>query len=172
MKLNPNCGICGTIKTQAPSGLYCKPCATRRGKEWYAANKSKATARNSAWYKANKARHHELSRRWQEANTERKRELAREWGRNNPDNVRDKHLRRMFGIGLQEWEDLFTAQDRVCKICKSDDPRGRYGWHTDHKHPSGPIRGILCRACNHLLGHADDHPDVLRAAALYLEAHQ
>ena len=31
------------------------------------------------------------------------------------------------------------------------------------------IRGLLCKSCNHALGYMKDNPDVLRAAADYVE---
>jgi len=34
------------------------------------------------------------------------------------------------------------------------------------------IRGLLCRDCNLMLGHAQDNPDILREAANYLEANK
>lgn len=41
--------------------------------------------------------------------------------------------------------------------------------HVDHDHNTGHIRGILCQACNVTLGKMNDSPELLRAAAAYLE---
>ena len=39
----------------------------------------------------------------------------------------------------------------------------------DHCHRTGRVRGILCRECNLLLGHARDDTNVLKAAIDYLD---
>lgn len=40
--------------------------------------------------------------------------------------------------------------------------------HVDHCHTTNDIRGLLCRHCNLLLGHAKDRVVVLQAAIRYL----
>ncbi|MFD7900151.1 endonuclease VII domain-containing protein [Streptomyces sp. NPDC059743] len=57
-----------------------------------------------------------------------------------------------------------TAQ---CHICRTEQPSGR-GWHIDHCHITGVVRGLLCARCNLGLGHFRDDPDVLSAAIEYL----
>jgi hypothetical protein len=79
---------------------------------------------------------------------------------------KSQELFRLFGITLEQWKTLFVAQERRCAIC------GISGedvvWHTDHDHATGKFRGILCRACNHLIGNAKDDPRILVAAIAYL----
>jgi hypothetical protein len=41
----------------------------------------------------------------------------------------------------------------------------------DHNHVTNKVRGLLCRACNLIVGNAGDDPVVLRNLADYLEAH-
>ena len=77
------------------------------------------------------------------------------------------HLRRTFGLTIEERNALFAAQDGVCAIC-----RQRPIKHIDHDHPTGAVRGGLCGPCNMGLGQFDDDPQRLRAAAHYLEMHQ
>lgn len=65
---------------------------------------------------------------------------------------------------------MVAAQWGACAICR----RPAEKWVVDHDHkfherdPKGR-RGALCNACNLMLGQAKDSPDVLRAAAAYLE---
>jgi len=78
-------------------------------------------------------------------------------------------LRRWFGITVEQYEALNTAQGGVCKICGGTET-GRLGYlYVDHCHDSKVIRGLLCRACNHAIGLMRDDPAILRAAAVYLE---
>jgi predicted nucleic acid-binding Zn ribbon protein len=74
--------------------------------------------------------------------------------------------RRMMSIGLTRdgFDRLRAAQDDRCAIC--DDTCDRLVM--DHDHATGAFRGLLCRSCNLLLGHAHDDTSILRAAIEYL----
>jgi hypothetical protein len=58
---------------------------------------------------------------------------------------------RKYGITLVEWEAMFERQERTCAICRRAQTNG-HGWHTDHCHETGKVRGILCHDCNVALG--------------------
>lgn len=96
--------------------------------------------------------------------------------------AKDARLQETYGITYVEWEAILTIQGGVCAICKGKRPT----YDVDHSHAretalrdSGlgaqqaarySVRGILCRRCNRrLLTAALDEPDILRAAADYLE---
>jgi Recombination endonuclease VII len=79
--------------------------------------------------------------------------------------TRPYHLKRRYGIGADEFDDLVVRQGGVCAICGRPDPE-----HVDHDHESGAVRGILCFNCNGGLGQFRDSIDALRSAASYLEA--
>jgi hypothetical protein len=80
-------------------------------------------------------------------------------------NSRHYHLKKRYGIGADEFDELVRLQGGVCAICGRDNPE-----HVDHSHETGEVRGILCFNCNGGLGQFRDSVDALRAAALYLEA--
>jgi hypothetical protein len=91
--------------------------------------------------------------------------------RTDPDRIarrRDRHLRRVFGISLVEYEEMLTKQGRVCAICKG--PSGSRYYHVDHDHSTNAIRGLLCGQCNRGLGFFYDSPRLLIAARDYLVA--
>jgi hypothetical protein len=64
---------------------------------------------------------------------------------------------------------MFNAQHRGCAICNCKTAGGMGNFHLDHCHQTGRIRGLLCDRCNKMLGMAKDRPEILRAAAKYLE---
>lgn len=78
----------------------------------------------------------------------------------------ERHLRRSYGITVEQYESMLAAQGGVCAICGG--PQTGKNWHVDHDHETGEVRGILCHGCNHALGGARDNPDTLIAAAKYL----
>jgi hypothetical protein len=78
--------------------------------------------------------------------------------------TRHYHLKRRYGIGADEFEELVRLQGGACAICGRPDPE-----HVDHDHETGTVRGILCFNCNGGLGQFRDSIDALQAAAVYLE---
>jgi len=107
-----------------------------------------------------------------EQERDRKRARNARWCRENPEKKQMGHRRwrlsSLYGLSEQAREDLFATQGRRC-ICGAEPPSSSRGWHTDHDHVTGKVRGILCRHCNSALGHAKDNPTTLRALADYLE---
>lgn len=86
---------------------------------------------------------------------------------------RGVYLRLRYGITLEDYEAMLTAQGGGCAICGNTENVGGNGrWlSVDHDHALGHIRGLLCGACNIALGQMRDRPDLLRRAATYLESH-
>lgn len=90
---------------------------------------------------------------------------------------REYHLRRRYGIGQSEFEQLLAAQGGVCGICGAERPE-----HVDHDHVTGYVRGAvssvplasfakLCSNCtNGGLGHFRDDLGRLDKAISYLTA--
>lgn len=82
---------------------------------------------------------------------------------------RDYMLRKSYGISAAQMNAIFVMQGSSCAICKSTDAQWkRKGWHVDHNHDTGVVRGILCQKCNLMIGLAMDSPSTLVSAAQYL----
>ena len=80
-----------------------------------------------------------------------------------------KEVRRLkkHKVTEVEYQTLWVKQGRCCAICRKTPELVIF--HIDHDHKTGKVRGILCRACNLMLGMAKDQPDTLRNGAAYLE---
>jgi hypothetical protein len=84
----------------------------------------------------------------------------------------EKHRKKkLYGLTLEDYENLFEKQGKSCAVCLSTEPKGM-GWCTDHDHVTGKTRGILCFECNIGLGKFKDDPMLLRWAADYVSLHK
>jgi hypothetical protein len=78
---------------------------------------------------------------------------------------------RKYGLTQGDWDAMIERQGGRCAICPSEKPGGRGElWHIDHDHATGAVRGLLCHHCNVGIGNFQDDPELLRAAAAYIEA--
>jgi hypothetical protein len=124
------------------------------------------------WYHQNVDERRRASRErmrvWRAKNPELAKASNKKWRGKNPNHLKDYLLSKTYGITLKERDALFQRQDSKCAICRSATTAGN-GWHVDHCHKTKRVRGILCNHCNLTLGHAKENPDILVAAARYLE---
>jgi hypothetical protein len=146
----------GTQKS-SPDGLRyeCKTCQRQYMAAWRSRNRE--YLRDAS------------SRRWEKMSEDekaRKREMDHDRYHADPAIVRDKLMRRKYGIGQQQYDEMLAHQNGVCAIC-GDEPDGRI-LHVDHHHVSGVVRGLLCTRCNTGLGQFRDSPDFLSHAIAYL----
>lgn len=112
------------------------------------------------------------SLKWYFANKAKATESRRAWQRSNPDHLWAYSLRVKYGLTPEDFEAMLKNQRGKCAIpeCGAETPGGRSKrWHVDHDHVTGVVRGLLCNSCNVGLGFFDDRPELLRAAAAYLE---
>jgi Recombination endonuclease VII len=77
---------------------------------------------------------------------------------------RARHLKRKYGISIEEYTRLLHQQNHACAICERPFDRTP---HIDHCHLTHWVRGLLCLKCNMGLGCFDDNPIFLFKAALY-----
>ncbi len=129
-------------------------------RQWRLDNAEKCRAARKKWNAKNKDKVRGYAKAWRARNPEKTREI---WRRSNRRNWRKRRL-----LSAERVEEMLAQQGNCCAICKSDQPKTKKGWHIDHCHATGVVRGILCHACNIMLGNANDKPEVLHAAIGYL----
>lgn len=79
-------------------------------------------------------------------------------------------MRRKYGLSADALAALLAEQGGACAICGSVEGGGKHKrLVVDHCHRSGAVRGMLCHSCNTAIGHFRDDPNLLRAAAAYVE---
>lgn len=161
------CSKCGEVKPL--TGFYargrgnpalhseCKSCFSARSRAKYLADPAAGKARAAAWALKNPEKAREASRLRAERNRGRER-------------ARRRYLER-HGLTLQQWTQMFDAQDGRCAICKREASELSKVLSVDHDHVTGKIRALLCHHCNCAIGWAREDTAVLLAAVDYLVEH-
>jgi Autographiviridae endonuclease VII len=130
----------------------CKECERARNHDWYVANRERSIAAAQAWRQSNPERYEETQ--------------ARHRARRRSEQRAD-HLKRTFGLTLDEYDAMLARQEGRCAICRQLPTAGKF-LHVDHDHATGEVRGLLCVRCNNALGLFRDRIEVLDRAMEYL----
>jgi len=86
---------------------------------------------------------------------------------------RKAHLKRAFGISLEQYEEMLETQKGKCAICNDIKTHDKHGvLAVDHCHKTGNIRGLLCFKCNTVLGSVNDNIEILINAIKYLKKYE
>jgi hypothetical protein len=79
----------------------------------------------------------------------------------------EKRSQRVYGLGDGDYDRIYAHQDGRCPLCRRATGKTRK-LSVDHDHKTLIVRGLLCRPCNTLLGHARDDPQFFDRAKDYL----
>jgi hypothetical protein len=110
---------------------------------------------------------------------ERYPEKVKEWNRKmllsrTEEYNRNAHMKCVYGITTDEYDEMFRLQDGVCATCgrpetRKNRHRGICRLHIDHDHVTGKVRGLLCCKCNWAIGGVNEDTEILRKMIEYLE---
>jgi hypothetical protein len=96
---------------------------------------------------------------------------------------RERRLWKLYGLTLDDYDRLLTAQGGACAICGTV-PKAGTNLAVDHDHSlvtcvpkarrtpelvRASVRGLLCWLCNHRRIGRGATPAIMRSAAAYLE---
>ena len=95
----------------------------------------------------------------------------------------NQHIRLRYSLSLEDLNEIYLKQDGKCPLClkalsnPTIEDAVRWESNIDHDHDCCPgdttcgncVRGLLCRDCNLMIGHAKDNLDTLKRAVEYLE---
>jgi len=147
------CNKCGESKNQSEfyprtdrpsSRKVCKECYRKASKKYKLANAEECSRK-----------HKEYMKHWNANRTESQR-----------NKMADNRLKKQYGISLNEYNLMKSAQGNKCAIC-GNIPKETL--QVDHCHKTGFVRGLLCRGCNSGIGGLRDDIKILRSAIKYLE---
>ena len=146
------CAKCGEIKEfiefdknktrKDGCGSWCKLCKRIRSKEYYRENKKQTAMRNKEYYRT----HPELK-----------------------SHMRNLYLNRIYGISVQEYNNMYIKQSGCCAICGMPQSEFRRRFAVDHCHATNTNRGLLCVKCNSAIGNFNDDIDAMASAISYLQ---
>lgn len=95
---------------------------------------------------------------------------SKKWNAANPLSGVRSRLRFRFGLTLEQYQEMFDAQNGLCAICGQPSSKKMLG--VDHDHETGAIRQLLCHNCNVVIGLARENVTVLANAIQYLTKHR
>ncbi len=84
---------------------------------------------------------------------------------------RRNHLKSLYNMTLEEYDEMYEKQNGVCAICGRINENGKR-LYVDHNHKTGKIRALLCNACNTSLGLLEEDKKRILSLLYYLEVHE
>ena len=79
--------------------------------------------------------------------------------------IKNRDLKKLYGIGLVDYERMYNTQCGFCLICKTK----KDVLCIDHNHKTGKIRGLLCNNCNRVLGSVKEDVNILSEMIDYIK---
>lgn len=137
----------------------CKACEAQYKRADYQKRKKVYAERSHRTYMKNREKRYVQARSWQQANKARASEI---W--------HDAHLRREYGITLDDYRQMLAMQNFGCAICGAG-PSPKRRLSVDHDHKTGKVRGLLCGKCNSGLGFFKENVGIVDSLKRYVLAH-
>lgn len=121
------------------------------------------------YHEANVVKRREYRQAWREKNRDITNEKARATHEQSKEKERASHLRRKFGLSIDDYRELLFLNNGRCHICNKK--QSGKNLPVDHCHTTGRVRGLLCTPCNTALGLlGDDHKRLMKAAVYLADA--
>ena len=138
-------------------------------KQYNQNHKAKIAAQKKQWKKDHEPEVTAYKKQYQQDNRIKIAARAKRYRQNH--RAEDKHnkLMRAYGIGLEQYDELFLAQGGRCAICGKHQTELPRALAVDHNHETGEVRGLLCSKCNTSLVIVENR-ELLASAMRYLQA--
>lgn len=128
----------------------------KKDRKYKAKNRELLRNRGRKAYSINPKKYVEKTKRWQRENRE-KYLLSK----------RKTHLKGLYKLTTEEYEEMLRLQNGLCIICFGTNPGKRL--FIDHDHETGKVRGLLCSKCNFAIGLLNNNILLIKRVIKYLE---
>ena len=112
------------------------------------------------------------SKKYRDEHKQQRSDYGKKYRLEHKNQIKEKnrvgHLKRKFGMTLEDYNLLFEIQKGQCAICGRHQKELKQALSIDHNHDTGEIRGLLCHECNETLGYAKENTEILANAIIYL----
>lgn len=126
----------------------CKECNRLNSKRYHKQYAKQIAAKTREDRKKDPAKYQAAELKWYTKNAKKKADYSAQWYRDNADKVRNRLLKKKYGITSEQYEEMLKAQDFKCAICKAPQEQYKSRFAVDHSHVSNKVRGLLCIICN------------------------
>ena len=99
-------------------------------------------------YLKNYDREKQKNKEYREKNRELIRAKQKKYNRENPEKRKNAILKNVYGITLEQYNQIFEKQKGKCAICKRHQKELTRTLCVDHNHKTKQVRGLLCVTCN------------------------
>lgn len=112
-----------------------------------------------------------------ETDEDRRKRQRRENLKLNPTYSREQNYKYVYGITLEQYNEMLKAQNFVCAICEQSETATYKGTDKiknlaiDHCHKTGKLRKLLCSKCNLFIGKLEESLHLLDKMKVYLNEH-
>ncbi len=97
---------------------------------------------------------------------------TKEWRKRNKEKIINKakirNRRNKYNITNKQYNNILEKQNNRCAICGIHKSKLDKNFAVDHDHKTGEIQGLLCNACNLMLGCSKDNILILIKASKFL----
>jgi hypothetical protein len=99
-------------------------------------------------YLKHKDKEKESRRKYLIKNREKVLEKQRKYNKENPLKRKNSILKYEYGITLDQYNEMFKAQEGKCAICQRHQNELTRTLCVDHDHKTNKVRSLLCVTCN------------------------
>ena len=85
----------------------------------------------------------------------------------NKDLRRDQNLRNLYGITLEEYNQMYADQEGCCACCGRHATEFTRNLAVDHDHDTGEVRALLCTHCNTAYGSLQENEERIHQLLRY-----
>lgn len=177
--MTKTCTKCGETKplsefgrrAKSEDGLnyWCRDCCSKQHKEYYEQNAEAQRARTRKYDAEHREERIAYAKKYNAEHAEERSAYSIQYRAEHKEATAAGHLRRTYGITLDDYDAMLETQGGGCAICGKMPEEHGARLHVDHDHETDEVRGLLCRNCNAGLGWFLDSPGLCKTAMLYLQ---